>query len=113
MFGNTFDVGFFMQQCRDIFGPAFSVENQYANFNRTNALYGGTTNLPTNVLYVQGSVDPWWPIGIPDSPAVPLQFIPGTAHCANMYQPLPARDKPALVATRRAVLEFVRKILAE
>lgn len=111
MFGNSFDLQFFARQCEDIFGPAFGIEQQYANFNRTNALYGGTAKLPTNVLYVQGSVDPWWPLGIPDSAAVPLQFIHGTAHCANMYQPASDRDGAALVATRRAVQAFVRKIV--
>ena len=53
----------------------------------SNIEYGALDISVTNVVFVHGSIDPWHAMGLTEtrSPSAPAIFIPGTAHCANMY----------------------------
>lgn len=76
----------------------------------TNAYYGGRdipTNV-TNIVFPNGSIDPWHALGITHNLTDSLTaiYINGTAHCANMY---PARnsDLPALVTAREEITHIL------
>ncbi len=55
----------------------------------TNAHYGGTNVTGTNIVFPNGSIDPWHRLSVLESigPTVRSFYIHGTAHCANMYPP--------------------------
>ena len=82
----------------------------------TNELYGGKDNIPkkaSNIVFPNGSIDPWHALGVLDSLSKTLVavFINGTAHCANMYPPSP-HDLPGLVKARETISTNVHNWLA-
>jgi serine protease 16 len=91
------------QQCQDAFGPQIS---RYLNFQRTlfsNAYTGGASIQSSNIIFVNGNVDPWHALSVYNStagengPRVSSVFSDGTAHCRNMCVSLRGGDKlPAL-----------------
>ena len=86
-----FNVTFFENQCKDIFGPKFDLNLLNKGIERSNVMYGAKNIEVTNVVFVHGTFDPWHALGITeDKGPNKAILIPGTAHCANMY---PARDE--------------------
>ncbi|XP_041987863.1 putative serine protease K12H4.7 [Aricia agestis] len=108
VFGNHFDVDFFIQQCQDIFGKKFNQEFVNKAADWTNNFYGGLNIPAERIVYVHGSVDPWHALGITTTKNnnAPAIFIPGTAHCANMY-PSSERDSAALVEARVEIQQYI------
>ena len=76
----------------------------------TNAYYGGKdiSKNATNIVFPNGSIDPWHALGILHniSDALPAIFINGTAHCANMY-PERAQDLPGLIEARDEITRLI------
>lgn len=79
MFGERFPVDFFIQQCRDIFGPKYDSAFLDAAVDRTNTFYGALNVEVTNVVFVHGSIDPWHSLGITKTlnQGAPAIFING------------------------------------
>lgn len=74
-FGNKFPLNFFIIQCQDIFDPKFNADLISRGINQTNAIYGGYGIKVTNVVFPNGSIDPWHALGIvkdlsPDATAI-------------------------------------------
>lgn len=87
--------------CYDVFNITQSAVLQ--SVYKTNSYYGGKdipTNV-TNIVFPNGSIDPWHVLGITQNitDQLPAIFINGTAHCANMYPPS-SGDLPGLVSAR-------------
>ncbi|OAD55889.1 Putative serine protease K12H4.7 [Eufriesea mexicana] len=108
LFSETFPVDFFIQQCIDVFGPRYNMHLLKSAVYRTNILYGALNLKVTNVVFVQGSVDPWHILGLTKSsnPQMPVIYINGTAHCANMYPPS-KNDPPQLANARIDIARFI------
>lgn len=108
IFGDQFPVGFFIQQCQDIFGPKFNASFLKYAVDRTNTLYGALDIQVTNVVFVHGSIDPWHALGITKTmnQGAPAIYIQGTAHCANMY-PKSENDPQALKAARVEIQQLI------
>lgn len=79
LFGNRFDVDFFIKQCEDIYGTRFDNVALTKAIKRTNTYYGALHAPTTNVIYVHGSIDPWHALGLTksDDPAKPTIYITG------------------------------------
>ncbi|XP_076763906.1 putative serine protease K12H4.7 [Xylocopa sonorina] len=112
LFSETFPVDFFVQQCVDVFGPRYGIHLLNSAVNRTNILYGGLNLKVTNVVFVHGTVDPWHVLGLTKSvdPGMPVIYINGTAHCANMYPPS-ENDLPELKAARAKIGHLIKQWL--
>ena len=111
-FGQYFPVDFFIQQCADIFGPKYNLDLLKKSVEFTNNFYGGFDLKVRNVIFPNGSIDPWHVLGIlqdlnEDSRAL---LINGTAHCADMY-PESDDDPPQLRNARIQIMKFIRKCL--
>ncbi|XP_076289250.1 putative serine protease K12H4.7 [Lasioglossum baleicum] len=108
LFSDTFPVDFFIQQCTDVFGPRYNIHLLKSAVDRTNTLYGALDLKVTNVVFVQGSIDPWHMLGITKSvdPYAPAILIDGTAHCANMYPPS-KNDSPDLKNARIQIADLL------
>ena len=82
---------------------AFNITSAQAfeSVKATNAYYGGREVKATNIVFPNGSIDPWHALGITKDigPTLRAVFIEGTAHCANMY-PARAADLPTLTKAR-------------
>ena len=55
---------FSVQQCKDIFGAAFTEGLTQTAINWTNANYGGRGLRVTKIVFPNGSTDPWHALGI-------------------------------------------------
>uniref|UniRef100_A0A0A1XMQ0 Putative serine protease K12H4.7 n=1 Tax=Zeugodacus cucurbitae TaxID=28588 RepID=A0A0A1XMQ0_ZEUCU len=111
-FGDRFKVDFFIKQCMDIYSESMNAKYLEQVVSQTNAFYGGLSPKSTNVLYVHGSIDPWHAIGMTESknPNIPTVYIEGTAHCADMYEPLQT-DPPQLIEARNKILKYLVQLL--
>jgi hypothetical protein len=89
-FGSLFPLSFFVNQCIDVFGPQFNQDHIQRGIAWTNENYGGENISVSRVVFPNGSIDPWHALGINNMTGASYSiFITGTAHCANMYPPLP------------------------
>lgn len=112
LFSETFPIDFFVQQCIDVFGPRYNIHLLNSAINRTNILYGALNLKVTNVVFVHGSIDPWHVLGLTKSsnPQMPVIYINGTAHCANMY-PSSKDDPPQLKTARVKIGNLINQWL--
>eukprot|EP01133_Synstelium_polycarpum_P010271 gene10271-11979_t len=100
-FGDLFPIEFATQQCEDVFGFKF-----LPNVNWTHTDYGATQPEVSNVLYVNGEIDPWHALGITTnsfSAPSPSLLIKGTAHCADME--IPNSVSPSTLVPAQKVIE--------
>lgn len=80
VFGNRFNVDFFIRQCTDVYGVEFNAISQSEAILQTNTNYGELHAKTTNVIYVHGSIDPWHALGLTQSQSetMPVIYIEGT-----------------------------------
>uniref|UniRef100_A0A6P7GPI4 Serine protease F56F10.1 n=1 Tax=Diabrotica virgifera virgifera TaxID=50390 RepID=A0A6P7GPI4_DIAVI len=64
IFGTRFPLSFSIQQCLDTFGSLYNETFLNHAIERTNVLYGGLDIEVSNVVFVQGSLDPWHVLGV-------------------------------------------------
>ena len=100
--------------CSSLFNISLDAVNK--SVQSTNEYYGGR-NIPknaTNIVFPNGSIDPWHALGILHNITDSLIaiYIEGTAHCANMEEPTP-RDPASLVRAREEITHYVGKWLSE
>nr|XP_006823961.1 PREDICTED: putative serine protease K12H4.7-like [Saccoglossus kowalevskii] len=109
-FGHNFPLSFSLQQCQDIYGKQFNQTTLTAGIKSTNTNYGGLGLKTNNVVFPNGSIDPWHALGITQdvSQSVTAIYIKGTAHCANMY-PEKADDLPQLKQARKTIEILIGK----
>lgn len=110
-FGNLVPLSLYTDMCTAAFGPM----NTSAFVNETNMLYGGRDLQPsdaTNIVFVNGNIDPWHALGVTKNISSALQavFIDGTAHCANVLPTLPT-DTSALKIARMKVQKHISQWL--
>lgn len=115
IFGSGFNLQFFINQCKAIYGEDFDSSRIVEGIKRSNTIYGqkNIVDHVTNVIFVQGSLDPWHVLGVYKSTnnKAPAVLINGTAHCANMYPPA-STDLPQLVEARKKIVEFIGECLS-
>ena len=101
-----FPLNFYVQQCRDIFGPNFNESTIEERIKWTEMNYGGRniSKDTQNIVLPNGSIDPWHALGILKSVNLYTTaiYIEGTAHCADMDSPW-EDDPPDLVRARKII----------
>ncbi|GFO16552.1 thymus-specific serine protease [Plakobranchus ocellatus] len=101
-FKHTFPIEFWTQQCQDIFSPKFNSTFIEKAVEETNINYGARNYTEDRIVFVNGAIDPWHYLSITKSlPQAEAIYIPGTAHCANMYPPSPEDPGPLTAARAR------------
>nr|CAI5825945.1 unnamed protein product [Callosobruchus analis] len=87
VFGDKNDLSFYLKQCSDIFGPEFNLATLERGVKRTNILYGALETPVTNVIFVQGSYDPWHVLGVTRSKKLsPALYIEGTLILLKLFK---------------------------
>ncbi|CAI2351376.1 unnamed protein product [Caenorhabditis sp. 36 PRJEB53466] len=116
IFGSTVPLDFFADQCIDLFGPEYTLDNTFTLVDQVRAKYGGADAYRgTKVCFPNGSFDPWQGLGHKvniTNNDVDSWLIDGTAHCADMY---PARDSDvqSLKDARKRIHDHLAKWLAD
>ena len=114
-FGSLITLDSFTKLCSQVFGVS---PNQLSRaVASTNSYYGGKgipASTVTNIVFPNGSIDPWHALGITSniSDSLIAIYIHGSAHCANMYPPSP-RDPPALAPARQEITRIIGMWLAQ
>ena len=113
-FGDMFPLNFSVQQCQDIFGPKFDQSAIEEGIKWTEMNYGGRdiSNNTKNIVFPNGAIDPWYPLGILQSVNMYTTaiFINGAAHCADMYPPW-EEDSQDLVNARELISHKIQSFL--
>ncbi|XP_018571390.1 putative serine protease F56F10.1 [Anoplophora glabripennis] len=104
VFGTRVPVDFHISLCEDVFGPQFNLNYMSGQIEKTNTHFGGRDINVRRVVFVQGSSDPWYPLGLTatTNPKSPVIFINGTSHCATMYG-TSKNDLPQVTAAREEI----------
>ncbi|TKC33958.1 hypothetical protein EI555_011267 [Monodon monoceros] len=89
-----------LELCEQVFG--FSAASIAQAVSQTNSYYGGQTPGATQVLFVNGDVDPWHVLSItqPLGPSESALLIPNASHCLDMAPERPS-DSPSLRLARQ------------
>ncbi|KAI1701854.1 serine carboxypeptidase s28 domain-containing protein [Ditylenchus destructor] len=90
VFESALPINYILNLCADVFGEEYNRTRVDAGVKATNLAYGGSDNYNgTNVVFVNGSEDPWSTLSV----YKPLQprnttsiLIDGTSHCVDMYR---------------------------
>ncbi|KAI5643526.1 serine carboxypeptidase s28 domain-containing protein [Phthorimaea operculella] len=108
VFLDVVPLSYFHQMCRDFFSSYFDDERTRYGIERTNTFFGGLTFQPDRVVTVQGSHDPWSPMGPNESHATflaPVYVVPQASHCMAI-QPT-SSDDPELARVQRNVKNHI------
>jgi len=103
-FGQLVPLSYYTDMCTVAFGFEFLPDT-----NSTNAYYGGKNPKgATNILFVNGSLDPWHALSVVKDIDNTLKaiYIEGTAHCANML-PATAADPPGLAKAQAQISNHI------
>ena len=109
-FGKFIPLGSYVDVCKDVYGiDEAAIKMAIAD---TNSYYKSKQITTTNVVFPNGSIDPWHKLSIVQdlSDSVKAFYIHGTAHCANMYPPSP-NDPPELTQARLNVTSAIQSWL--
>lgn len=112
IFGSQIPIDFYTDQCEQVFGNAFNSSYTGKRVVSINDKYGGLKPMILNSMSIQGSGDPWHTVGITHSIPNSVQsiYIPGTAHCADLYSSSPG-DSQALTSARLTILNFLYTLI--
>ncbi|CAG2118341.1 unnamed protein product, partial [Medioppia subpectinata] len=110
-FGHNIPVEFFTKQCADIFGvPAQAVQKA---ISQTNAYYGARKPNVTNVVFPNGSLDPWHALSVLKdlNNSTKAVMIDGGSHCKDMYASSPSETE-TLVLLDFIVIAMTREAIS-
>ncbi|KAH3745130.1 thymus-specific serine protease [Pelomyxa schiedti] len=105
-FSSMISLQYFLDICYDVYGVSNTVVEMA--IESTNNLYGGLNVGSSEIVFPNGSVDPWHALGLTQTtdPELPTVYIQGTAHCADMYAASP-NDIPSLTTARSQVFSYI------
>ena len=113
-FSKRITLDYFLRICKDVYGTATSAPARSVDY--TNDYYGGRDVRSNRIVFLNGSVDPWHALGlVSDTPKpsdMPVYYIKGTAHCADLYASSSA-DLPTLQQARQRAWANVQAWLKE
>lgn len=96
---------------REICAAAFDGWSVDPNTQWINQEYGSVNIAGTNIVFPSGTIDPWHALGVTNATVLPqdsekVDFILGTAHCKDMYNPS-ASDPESLTFARGVIADNV------
>ncbi|XP_064550039.1 putative serine protease K12H4.7 [Drosophila montana] len=102
-FGDRKPFSTLIAQCKEDFGPKFTIEYISKKVDEINALYGGSRPNVDHIYFTKAEDDPWRWTGIVDECAT---VIPGIAHCHDLRTRSP-NDPPALAAAKQKGFDLI------
>ena len=86
LFGHNVPVHMYIQLCSDVFGLQITAQTIQKAVDTRNAYYGGRQPNVTNVVFSNGSLDPWHSLGVLHdlNNSTKAVMISGQAHGADM-----------------------------
>ncbi|XP_072940231.1 putative serine protease K12H4.7 [Epargyreus clarus] len=86
-FTNNVPIEFYDKLCMSLFGVGFDKDRVNSGIDKINSMYGGKSPNVTQVVFVNGELDPWSALSVLedisyDAPAV---YIPRSSHCRDLF----------------------------
>ncbi|KAM9663676.1 thymus-specific serine protease-like [Trichechus inunguis] len=105
-------LSYYVQQCSDFFGRAFSNYSVNMGVMSTNEYYDGFNVRGSKIIFSNGSFDPWHILGITKdiSEDLPAVFIKGEGHCSDLFEPMDT-DSAELIQAREKIFNILQKWL--
>ncbi|XP_049882647.1 putative serine protease K12H4.7 [Pectinophora gossypiella] len=102
----------YYKMCTGLFGPEFEEQRIDEGIDYTNKLYGGLSPNVTNVVFVNGDMDPWSRLGILEDVSydAPAKVIPRASHCRDLFSNRKG-DPEELVEARSYIKYLIKKWL--
>ncbi|CAG2101392.1 unnamed protein product [Medioppia subpectinata] len=111
-FGHNIPVKYYIQQCVDIFGPQITAQTVRNGIHRTNAYYGGLKPNVTNVVFPNGSLDPWHALSVLKdlNNSTKAVMIENYSHGGDMYGSSPS-DTQSLKNAQKLIEQQIAEYL--
>eukprot|EP00127_Corallochytrium_limacisporum_P005469 Clim_evm17s206 gene=Clim_evmTU17s206 len=109
IFGTHSPLNYWLQLCQDLYGSLNRPPT-----SEINRRYGGKAFAGSNILFLNGGIDPWHALSIlqSDRPHISISFNPASAHCANMHKKFDG-EAAGLDEMRSEMGRYVAKWLCE
>ncbi|XP_046606656.1 thymus-specific serine protease-like [Neodiprion virginianus] len=113
VFGTLFQIEFFTELCKDLYGDYYNEYLLDSAVTRTNIVYGGLKPEVTNVIFTNGDLDPWHALSVLEdlNESSPAILVMGTSHCQDLYSDL-STDSAEMTAAKARVRELVGQWLS-
>ena len=111
-FSKKINLEYFLGMCKDLYDIELTEPQKSVDY--TNVYYGGLNPHSSRIVFTNGSVDPWHALGNVKEfdENMPVYYIKGTAHCADLYASTP-EDLPSLTEARTKTWEHIFNWLNE
>jgi len=105
-FSQRVNLQYFLGMCEKV----FNITESGKCVDYTNDYYGGRNVNSDKIVFLNGSVDPWHALGLVNDTSkpndMPVCYIQGTAHCADLYSTSP-NDLSTLNEARTKAWKYV------
>lgn len=109
-FTDNIPVEFYYSMCAKLYGDEFDEERIGEGIQNANNIYGGLKPNVTNVIFVNGELDPWSTLGILEDVAYdsPAKLIPQSSHCRDLFSDK-SNDPEELKEARKYIKYLIKK----
>ncbi|KAJ0182325.1 hypothetical protein K1T71_001694 [Dendrolimus kikuchii] len=109
LFTKNIPAELFATWCMAAFGSEFNMNQTEEGVTKTNNLYGGCLPNVTNVVFVNGGLDPWSKLGVLEdiSYEAPAEIIPRVSHCSDLFSD--SHDDPQELKDSRKYIKYLIK----
>ncbi|KAJ2939762.1 hypothetical protein O0L34_g17954 [Tuta absoluta] len=99
----------YYKMCTGMFGPDFDEKSIDRSIEETNKMYGGLNPNVTQVVFVNGDMDPWSRLGILEdiSYEAPAKVIARSSHCRDLFSN--RRGDPEELVEARSYIKYLIK----
>ncbi|CAG9796378.1 unnamed protein product [Diatraea saccharalis] len=108
-FTKNIPIELYYTMCTKLFGPDFDETRVNTGVRDSNILYGGLKPNVTNVVFVNGDMDPWSKLGILEdlSYKAPAKMISRASHCRDLFSD--RDDDPEELKQARIYIKYLIK----
>ncbi|XP_059051096.1 putative serine protease K12H4.7 [Achroia grisella] len=109
-FTRNVPIDWYYKMCTKLFGSEFNEDMVKKGVVETNKLYGGLDLNVTQVVFVNGQMDPWSKLGILEDLSYegPAAIIPRSSHCKDLFSDR-SNDPEELKEVRRYVKYLIKR----
>ncbi|PZC81334.1 hypothetical protein B5X24_HaOG212786 [Helicoverpa armigera] len=109
-FTDNIHTDLFYSLCTKTYGEEFDERRIDEGIERSNELYGGLQPNVTNVVFVNGDLDPWHRLGVLEdvSYEAPAKIIPLSSHCRDLFSDR-SKDPEELKEARKYIKYLIKK----
>lgn len=109
-FTDNIPVNLYFNMCSKMYGEEFNEQRVDEGIKNVNEMYQGLEPNVTQVVFVNGDLDPWARLGILEDVSynAPAKIIPRSSHCRDLFSDKP-KDPEELKEARKYVKYLIKR----